>query len=265
MKNGHSAGRDASAACVIAVRHACTRAHLAACGNLLCEPENYSVVADYHSPAQQPHFSGALKVTRVEQMAQFPQSFWINESLLQRNANFQTLDCFPKTGRGRGGGGGISFSHFRNRLIKLCSCINQFHRMFPLHNRGLIGFGLPSGGLVCGKSTLFGISMLQRGGIMQLPVYCTLISLLCYVGQLLSQPPLWNEGYFSISMLTALSNKFCLCVCVCVCFWFVYFFSIFLFWCWNLICTVDKKKSSSMSFSNWKVIGFHLKPNFTTN
>lgn len=68
-------GRDALVACAIAVRHACTRAHLAVCSNLLCEPENYSVASDDHSPAQQPHFSGALKVTRVEQMAQFPQSF----------------------------------------------------------------------------------------------------------------------------------------------------------------------------------------------
>lgn len=68
-------GCNALVACVIAIRHACTHAHLTVCSNLLCEPENYSVVSDYHSPAQQPHFSGALKVTRVEQMAQFPQSF----------------------------------------------------------------------------------------------------------------------------------------------------------------------------------------------
>lgn len=58
--------------------------------------QNYSGACDYHSPVQQPCFSGALKVTRVEQMAQFPQSFRINESPLQRNANFQTLDCFLK-------------------------------------------------------------------------------------------------------------------------------------------------------------------------
>lgn len=66
------------------------------CVNLLSEPENYTVDSDYHSPVQQPGFSGALKVTRVEQMARFPQSFGINESLLQRNANFQTLDWFLK-------------------------------------------------------------------------------------------------------------------------------------------------------------------------
>lgn len=72
--------------------------HLQVCSNLslLLELENYSADSDYHSPVQQPCFSGALKVTRVEQMAQFPQSFRINESLLQRNANFQTLDCFLK-------------------------------------------------------------------------------------------------------------------------------------------------------------------------
>lgn len=83
---------------VITVRYACIGAHLPMCSNmnLLLEPENYSVLSDYHSPVQQPRFSGALKVTRVEQMAQFPQSFRINESLLQRNANFQTLDCFLK-------------------------------------------------------------------------------------------------------------------------------------------------------------------------
>lgn len=83
---------------VIPIRYARSRARLPVCSNLnlMLEPENYSVVSDYHSPVQQPCFSGALKVTRVEQMAQFPQSFRINESLLQRNANFQTLDCFLK-------------------------------------------------------------------------------------------------------------------------------------------------------------------------
>lgn len=75
IENWAFGGCDALVACVIAVRHACTCAHLAVCSNLWCEPENYSVVSDYHFPAQQPHFSGALKVTRVEQMAQFPQSF----------------------------------------------------------------------------------------------------------------------------------------------------------------------------------------------
>jgi len=64
--------------------------------HLLLETENYCVVSDYHSPVQQSCFAGALQVTGGEQMAQFPQSFGINESLLQRNANFQTLDCFRK-------------------------------------------------------------------------------------------------------------------------------------------------------------------------
>lgn len=108
--------------------------------NLLLEPENYTVVSDYHSPVQQPCFSGALKVTRVEQMAQFPQSFWINESLLQRNANFQTLDCFLKQEWGRKKN--ISFSHFRNSLNMPCTGIPQSHRMLPLHNESLIGFGV---------------------------------------------------------------------------------------------------------------------------
>lgn len=51
--------------------------HLRVCSNLnlLLEPKNYTVVSDYHSPVQQPGFSGALKVTRVEQMARFLQSF----------------------------------------------------------------------------------------------------------------------------------------------------------------------------------------------
>lgn len=171
------------------------------CSNLLFEPENYSVVSDYHSPVQQPHFSGALKVTRVEQMAQFPQSFRINESLLQRNANFQTLDCFLKQDWGRKKKKkkkNISFSHFRNRLNMLCSGITQFHRMLPLHNRSVIGFGVSSGGLVCGKSALFGIrAMLQCDDVMQLPVYCTLMSLLCYVGHLLSRKNEHREGQIS--------------------------------------------------------------------
>lgn len=103
------------------------------------------MVSVYHSPVQQPCFSGALKVTRVEQMAQFPQSFRINESLLQRNANFQTLDCLLKQDWGRRRkkrNNNISFSHFRNRLNMPCSGITQFHRMLPLHNGSLIGFGV---------------------------------------------------------------------------------------------------------------------------
>lgn len=122
--------------------------HLQVCSdlNLLLEPENYTVVSDYHSPVQQPCFCGALKVTRVEQMAQFPQWFWINESLLQRNANFQTLDCFLKQGWERKKN--ISFSHFRNWLNMPCAGIPQSHRILPLHNGSLIGFGM-SEQLVC--------------------------------------------------------------------------------------------------------------------
>ncbi len=74
-------------------------------------------------------------------MAQFPQSFRINESLLQRNANFQALDCFLKQDRVRKKNN-ISFSHFRNRLNMPCSSITQLHRMCCLHNGSLIGFGV---------------------------------------------------------------------------------------------------------------------------
>lgn len=62
------------------------------------------------------------------------------------------------------------------------SGITQFHRMLPLHNGSLIGLGCQSGGLVCGKSAQFGINaMLQRNEVTQLPVCCSLISLLRYV------------------------------------------------------------------------------------
>lgn len=61
----------------IPVRYPRLRSHPPARCNteLLLEPENYCVVSDYHSLAQQCCFAGALEVTRVEQMAQFPQSF----------------------------------------------------------------------------------------------------------------------------------------------------------------------------------------------
>ncbi len=176
---------------VIPIRYARTRAHLPVCSNLnlLLEPENYSVVSDYHSPVQQPCFSGALKVTRVEQMAQFPQSFRINESLLQRNANFQTLDCFLKQDWGREEKRKTFLSAIlETGLTCLPLVLPSVTECFPFIMEALLALGCRSSGLVCGKSAQFGIrAMLQCNEVTQLPVCCTLISLLCYVGHPVSQ------------------------------------------------------------------------------
>lgn len=52
-----------------------------------------------------------------------------------------------------------------------CWGITQFHRMLPLHNGTLIGFGVSGNGLVCGKSAQFGIRVtLQCNEVAQLPV-----------------------------------------------------------------------------------------------
>lgn len=110
-----------------------------------------------------------------------------------------------------------------------CSGITQFHRMLPLIMVALLALGCQSGGLVCGKSAQFGIrAMLQCNEVTQLPVCCTLISLLCYVGHPVSQKkkkksikkvkyfvdknsnPM-NEGYFDICVMPiATSNTHCL-------------------------------------------------------
>lgn len=143
--------------------------------SLYLEAENCSVVSDYHPPVQQSCLSGALKLTRVEQMAQFSQSFQINEPLLQRNANFQTPDCFLLRG-------GRKKKIFRSRLNTPCSRI--LRECSPFIMKALLAFGSQSSGLVCGKSAQFGSgAMLQCSEVTQLPVCYTLMSLHSYVGQ----------------------------------------------------------------------------------
>lgn len=110
------------------------------------------MVSDYHSPVQQPSFSGALKVTRVEQMAQFPQLFRINESLLQRNANFQTLDCFLKQEWGKEEKKTKKKTFLSAILETGLTCLALVFPSLkecppspspsPLHNESLIGFGV---------------------------------------------------------------------------------------------------------------------------
>lgn len=158
------------------------------CSNLdlLFEAENYSVVSDYHSPVQQPSFSGALKVTRVEQMAQFPQLFRINESLLQRNANFQTLDCFLKQEWGKE-------KTFLSAILETgLTCLALVFPSLtecpplplPFIMKALLALGCQSSWLVCGKcAQLDSRAMPQCNGVTQLPVCCTLISVQSYAGR----------------------------------------------------------------------------------
>lgn len=127
--------------CFIFIRNAYTHAHLPVCSNLLSEPENYSVVSDYRSPVWQPHFSGTLKVTTVEQMAQFPQPFWNNKTLLQRNANLQMLECFLKQDRERRWKETFLSVFFRNKHKIICTGFIQFHTILSLHN-SVIYFGV---------------------------------------------------------------------------------------------------------------------------
>ena len=144
------------------------------------------MVSDYHSPVQQPCFSGALKVTRVEQMAQFPQSFRINESLLQRKCKFPNARLLPKTGLREGEK--ILSAILETSLTCLSLVLPSSTECFPFIMEALLASGCQSRGLVCGKSAQFGTrAMLQCIGVMQLPVCCTWISLRCDVGQPASQ------------------------------------------------------------------------------
>lgn len=171
--------------CFIFIRNAYTHAHLPVCSNLLSEPENYSVVSDYRSPVWQPHFSGTLKVTTVEQMAQFPQPFRNNKTLLQRNANLQM--CFFKQDRERRWKETCLSVFLGTNITYFALVLPSSMQYFPFITEALLTLLLGSE-LVCGTSAQFGArAMMQSSGVSQLPVSCTLVSLLCYMGHHLAQ------------------------------------------------------------------------------
>ena len=98
-----------------------------------------------------------------------------------------------------------------------CWGITQFHRMLPLHNGTLIGFGVSGTELVCGKSAQ--LAFVSRCSAMKLLsfLFVDIIALLCgasslrkksikkvkYFIQKNNRRP-WSEGYFDICVMLQL-------------------------------------------------------------
>lgn len=121
-----------------------------------CHPTHPCPAPDSNNPS-----CGALKVARVEQMAHFPQSLGINESLPQKKCKSPKRLIASLKRASEGGGRRVAGDDKRKgkfltaaysggRLIKPCVCVNQFRRTFPPSlQEPVIGFGLSSGGRVC--------------------------------------------------------------------------------------------------------------------
>lgn len=68
-------------------------------------------------------------------MAQFPQSFRINDSLLQRNANIPALGCFLKQDL-TGGEKDVAFSHSRPNMCRSgFPAVPSWQNVFRSHSR----------------------------------------------------------------------------------------------------------------------------------